>query len=67
MRDTIRDLLDSAAADVRTSRMLYVDSPDFLREQAVLKMDAALELVRVYRLLKIERENAKAPFARKSF
>jgi hypothetical protein len=55
MRDYFSELLVSAGEDVKESRMLYADNPEKLRESAILKMEAALELLRVYRLLKEHR------------
>jgi len=52
MRDMIRDLLDSAREDVNASRRLYVEDSELLVANAVLKLDAALELNRAYARIK---------------
>lgn len=55
MRDLFTDLLASAGRDVKASQMLYAENPEVLRESAILKMDAALELLRTYKTLKTYR------------
>jgi len=59
MRDLIRELLDSAAQDVRASHSLYAERPMRDRESAILKMEAAMELLRVYRQLKHTRNEIR--------
>jgi hypothetical protein len=63
VRDFIRELLDSAAQDVRASHSLYAERPARDRTSAVLKMEVAMELLRAYRLLKrtrVELRNSQA-------
>ena len=52
MRDYVMALLDSAREDVNASRKLYVEDAEALVANAVLKMDAALELNRAYGRIK---------------
>lgn len=56
MRDLIRELLASAREDVNASRMLYAEVPEILMANAVLKMDAAVELSKSYARIKQLRE-----------
>jgi len=60
-RDFVRELLDSALEDVSRSRMLFAEDPKADIENAILKMDTAMELNRVYGELKALREKHYSP------
>lgn len=66
MRDLIHELLASAREDVNYSRMMYAEAPEISVANAVLKMDAAIELAKAYGRIKGLRASRRERFLLRS-